>query len=151
MNRPIFAAVIFIIVLASLPSSAQQNPSGSSSANAAVSASAAPELLVVGKQGWVTFTVDTKLGSTLLKPGNYYLQHEARGDSHVMTFQRLGDPDIALQNSDLALDGPPVTAYCKVENLNARAKHTTILTAPAGAQRRITRIEVKGENVAHVF
>lgn len=28
MNRPIFAAVIFIVVLASLPSSAQQNPSG---------------------------------------------------------------------------------------------------------------------------
>lgn len=106
---------------------------------------------VVGKQGFVTLKADTDFGKTILKPGNYIVYYDATDGAHVLTFWRMGDPMLALQYSDEALVGKPVSVPCKLERLGARAKHTEVITASSGAISRIEKVEIKGENVAHTF
>jgi len=40
---------------------------------------------------------------------------------------------------------------CKMEPLNQKATQTTVSFSEEGGARRVTRIEIAGENVAHVF
>ena len=106
---------------------------------------------VVGKQGWITIKTTTKFGDALLKPSTYSIQHEAVGRTHVVTAQQLGDPDLALQYSDRAFVGQPVSVPCQMETLPARAKKTVVTVVPDGDGQRIARVEIKGENVVHEF
>ena len=106
----------------------------------------------IGKQGDIWLSRETKIGDLTLKPGHYQIQHEAaNGSGHVVVFQQLGDPDLALQYSDEATVGAPAVVSCKLDSLAARAKHTVVTIVPDGNERRITRVEIKGENIAHVF
>lgn len=106
----------------------------------------------IGKQGDIWLSRGTKIGDLTLKPGHYQIQHETRsGTQHGFSFQQLGDPGLALQYSDEATIGAPRVVPCTPETLTAIAKHTVVTTVPDGNERRITRIEIKGENVAHVF
>lgn len=104
---------------------------------------------VIGKQGWVTIKSATKFGDTVLKPGTYSIEHERVGGTHVVTLQQLGDPSLALQYSDQTFIGQPVSVPCELETLPARAKKTVVTIVPDGTGQRITKIEIKGENVAH--
>lgn len=107
--------------------------------------------LITGKQGYVTLKADTKFGDTVLKAGTYIVQHEMQGKTHVLTFLQLGDPNLALQYSDLAFVGEPVSMPCNLEPLSARVKHTQVTTVADGKISRIEKVEIKGENVAHTF
>lgn len=110
------------------------------------------ETQIVGKQGWVLLESDTKVGGSVLKPGIYYMRHEnAEGTQHVLSFQKVGDPDLALQYSDKGLVGEPIRVTCKLRRLPARAKHTTVTTVRENGGHRITQVEIKGENVIHVL
>jgi hypothetical protein len=40
---------------------------------------------------------------------------------------------------------------CKLEPLNAKVKRTQVVFAEEHGAKRITRIEIRGENVAHLF
>lgn len=40
---------------------------------------------------------------------------------------------------------------CKIEPLNQKVQQTAVTISTEGGVRRVTRIEVAGENVAHVF
>lgn len=151
MKPSILFALILATALAAITAFAQQNPSDNPLPSTAAAVPTAPDVQVVGKQGWITLKADTKFGDKLLKAGVYYLQHEVRAGSHGVTFQKVGDPDLALQYSDKGTDGPPVTAQCHLENLPTKAKRTTIGTVPEGTMRRIAKIEIKGENVAHIL
>lgn len=152
MNRLTLFALPFLTVLPVVTAFAQHNPlDNPSPPNNAITAPAAVNAQIVGKQGWITLNADTQFGAAVLKPGTYYLQHQANEASHAVAFQRVGDPDLALQYSDEGTVGSPITAQCKIQSLPARVKHTTIATVSDGPARRIARIEIKGENVAHVF
>lgn len=120
--------------------------------NAALAFAASQSATKIGKQGDIWLSRETKIGDLTLKAGHYQVQHEtANGAQHVLSFQQLGDPDLALQNSDMAFVGEPAVVSCTLETLDARAKHTRVTTVPDGNERRITRVEIKGETVAHVF
>lgn len=119
--------------------------------NTAVLAAAKPDRQIVGKQGWITLKSETKVGDHALPAGIYYFSHEVRDGSHFMAFQQVGDPDIALQYSDEGTVGPVIRVECRMETLPARVKKTDATSVPDGTERRITRIEIKGENVAHEF
>ncbi len=106
---------------------------------------------VIGKQGWVTIRSATKFGDTVLKPGTYSIEHERVGGTHLVTLQQLGDPNLALQYSDQAFVSQPVSAPCELEKLPGRAKKTVVTVVPDGTGQRITKIEIKGETVAHEF
>jgi hypothetical protein len=151
MKRSILFALISVTVVTAITAVAQQNPSDNPLLSTAATAPATPDVRVVGKQGWITLKADTKFGDTLLKAGVYYVQHEVSAGSHGVAFQRVGDPVLALQYSDEGTVGPPVTAQCRLESLPARVKRTTITTVPDGIMHRIAKIEIKGENVAHIF
>lgn len=120
--------------------------------NAALAFAASQSATKIGKQGDIWLSRETKIGDLTLKPGHYEIQHETvNGTQHAFSFQQLGDPDLALQYSDEATIGEPTLVTCKVDSLDVRAKHTSVTTVPDGKEQRITRIEIKGETVAHVF
>ena len=152
MKRSILIHLALLGALSAAPAFAQQNPSDNPLLPAVTApVSSAPSAQITGKQGWITLKSPTEFGDTVLKPGTYYVEHEIQGSGHVLTFQQVGDPDLALQNSDQSLVGQPVSAPCHLETLSARVKHTKLTTVPDGALSRVLSIQIKGENVAHTF
>jgi hypothetical protein len=119
--------------------------------NVTALASAHANAQIVGKQGWITIKSDTTVGDQVLTPGVYYFSHEALGNDHYVSFQKVGDPGLALQYSDEGTIGPPVRVECRMEPLSSRVKETVATTVRNGAEQRITGVEIKGENVAHEF
>lgn len=106
---------------------------------------------VTGKEGWVTLTKDTVIGDVVLKPGFYLVADETSGADHRVSFSKAGDPNLALQYSDKAFEGDPVVKSCSIRPQTDIIKKTKIVTVPDGAIQRITQVEIKGENVIHVF
>lgn len=47
--------------------------------------------------------------------------------------------------------GPRMSAACHLLYLQAPVKQTIVTVVPEGSGQRITRIEIKGEKVAHLF
>jgi len=127
-----FFAVALLAAMAIGPAVAQQDPT-----------------LITGKQGYVTLKTNTNFGDTVLKPGIYLVQHEMSGGRHVLTFWQMGDPSLALQYSDLAFVGEPVSVPCRLESLPARVKHTDVTTSHDDKLVRVVKVEIKGENVVH--
>lgn len=106
---------------------------------------------IVGKDGWITLTKDTMFGGVLLKPGSYLVADEPAGTNHGVTLWKAGDPDLALQYSDKAFDGDPIFKSCTMQTAPSKFKKTRIVTVSDGGIQRITQVEIKGENVIHVF
>lgn len=106
----------------------------------------------VGKTGDVTFDKETKVGDLTLKPGRYMLQHRIEGREHVVHFtewsQRTPWSPITLRDYAKADAGE---AECGVEELNKTVAETTIWTTDEGNGVRVTKVEIAGENVAHMF
>lgn len=100
---------------------------------------------ITGKQAWVALQEETLVGDVVLKSGAYQIGYELQGGTHGFTFRMIGDTDLGT------FVGQPVTVPCRLEALPARVKHTRLTRIPDGARRRLVRIEIKGENVAHTF
>lgn len=96
--------------------------------------------LKVGKTGEISFTQPTKLGEVLLPAGSYRFVHRTAGDDHFVKF--TGTKGKGREFGEVK---------CQIEPLSEKASQTAISTTDEGGTRRITRIEVRGENVAHVF
>ena len=132
MKSAHFLAVALFAAMAVGPAFAQQDPT-----------------LTTGKQDYLTLKTGTKFGDTVLKPGIYLVQHEMSGGRHVLTFWQMGDPSLALQYSDRAFVGEPVSVPCQLETLPARVKHTGVTTSDDNKLARVVKVEIKGENVVH--
>ncbi len=105
--------------------------------------------LKVGKTGEVTFDKETKVGDATLKPGRYKFQHRVEGDDHFVHFTEWTKPYPA--GSTGTPKAHPGEMKCRLEPLSKKVSRTTIYTVDEGAFRRLTKVEVGGENVAHVF
>lgn len=106
---------------------------------------------VVRKEAWVTITKNTEFGGAILKPGYYLVEDTISGGTHWISFRKAGDPGLALQYSDKAFAGDAVFETCSVRELPYTSKKTKLVTAPDGANQRISALEIKGENILHVF
>jgi hypothetical protein len=104
------------------------------------------DVLKVGKKGVLTLRTDTKVGSVVLEPGRYRFQHRTEGLDHFVRFTRLKDAT-PYDPFPTRTRGEVEDASCRLEPLNAKARRTAITTAGGN----ITRIVVRGENVAHLF
>lgn len=106
-----------------------------------VGLAAEDETLRIGRNGEATFTQVMKIGDQTLSPGDYRFQHRVDGHDHHVQFtsRTRGQTENAHE------------VMCRVEPLGHKAKYTAITSRPEGDARRIIRIEVGGENVAHVF
>ncbi len=115
-------------------------------------ASAADEQVIkVGKKGEVMFGQDTQVGDLTLKAGHYQMQHRVDGSDHMVHFTEFKG-----MHNPSAPGGPASAANrgevkCRLEPMSAKAKQTAVTVSTEGGARRITRIEIAGENVAHVF
>lgn len=96
--------------------------------------------LKVGKTGEITFSQETRIGDVVLPPGAYRFAHRASGDDHFVKF---------METKGKARDFGEIK--CQIEPLTGKVSRTAISMTDEGGTRRITRIEVRGENVAHVF
>lgn len=107
----------------------------------------AKQEITVGKTGVFTLASVTKVGSLTLQPGRYLLQHrkEQRG-GHAMHF--VGFSPVYHGGIE---PSQRFEQKCKVELLPAKATRTRIFLVKTNGTEQITRIEIKGENVAHVF
>lgn len=107
--------------------------------------------MTIGKKGEIMFTTDTKIGDSTLKAGHYRLQHNSQGSDHFVQFtlmKGMHRPDHPKTATGFAEAG---RIKCRVEKLDEKVRRTTVYTQQKDGERRITRILVNGENVAHLF
>lgn len=114
-------------------------------------AASAENIIKVGKKGDVVFSDTTQIGEVTLKPGHYQFQHSVVGDEHFVKFTELTmfRGEHATRKATETKDVGEIK--CTVEPLKSKVTQTAIYTDTAGGVNKITRIEVSGENVAHVF
>ncbi|MBI3697716.1 MAG: hypothetical protein HY238_23150 [Acidobacteria bacterium] len=93
----------------------------------------------VGKKGGVHFAAETKVGDLTLKPGRYTMQH------------RVDGPDHFIHLTELRGGKPAGEVKCRLEPLKAKVSRTTMYAQKEDGTYRLTRVEVAGENVAHLF
>jgi len=98
------------------------------------------------KKARITFTSEVQIGDLRLMAGNYVVQ--CRGlDSHlVMHFKRDGRTT-ALKSGAVAEGAVP----CRAEALAQKAPRTAVRLQADGEVPRVTRIEVAGQDTAHLF
>lgn len=110
--------------------------------------------LVVGETGLVTIPMETRVGKRLtLGRGRYRLEHRVKDSTHYVKFALVSTSYRTARNKT----GGEVR--CRLEPLDARASRTVIFTVSESFVDeqsrvffdRITRIEIRGENVAHLF
>lgn len=117
-----------------------------------VAAAADHQVIKVGKKGEVMFSQETQVSDLTLKPGHYQMQHRVEGSDHMIHFTELK----GVHRDPYHQSAPMGTAHpgevkCRLEPINAKASETRVELSTEGGVRRITRIEIAGENVAHVF
>lgn len=99
------------------------------------------DMLRVGKKGEVAFSTPTKVGDLTLKPGTYRVQHRVEGEQHFVRFEALGSSGTPGQGE----------VQCKLEPLPKKASQTAVYTTKEDSGARVTKVEIAGENAAHVF
>jgi hypothetical protein len=100
----------------------------------------------VGNKGEVSFNVETEVGGMMLKPGSYQFQHRVENGEHFVRFTELSKSPVGTRPKDVAGE-----VKCAIEPADEEFSRTAIYSTVEGGTNRVTRIEVKGENVVHVF
>jgi hypothetical protein len=111
--------------------------------------------LAVGEKGDVTFTTETRLADITLKPGRYYIQHRVEGAAHYVHLTQV-TPKLSLKRRASDAIGEDTIAHpgeveCELEALKKKAGKTSVFTTKEDGISRIIRIEIAGEDVAHIF
>lgn len=104
----------------------------------------------VGKTGEIAFDKETKVGDLTLKPGRYQFQHRVEGSNHFVHFTEWTEPNPASGHSGTP-KAHPGEAKCRLEQLDKKASQTRVFLDTEGTPQRVTKVEVAGENVAHLF
>lgn len=99
-------------------------------------------MVEVGKKGEVSFAVETKVGDLTLRPGLYRFQHRVENGGHYVRFTELGKRGIKEVAGEVK---------CAIEPAGEEFSRTAIFSDSEGGMNRVGRIEVRGENVVHVF
>jgi hypothetical protein len=105
----------------------------------------------VGKKGEIALSEQTMVGNLTLKPGVYIFQHRVEGEDHFVHFTKVTEKTPYSGTSSGVPKAHPGYLKCELERLNKKVDTTAVYTIEEGGMRRITRIEIAGENVAHIF
>jgi hypothetical protein len=133
------------------------------------------QAIKAGKKGVVIFDSETRVGELILKPGSYRLQHRVgasddfvgkaseeevgtsvavehhvTGSEHFIHFEALSQSNPYHVHSP-TVKGHPGEVECKLEPLGKKVSSTTVFGIKEGDVLRVTKVEVAGENVAHIF
>ena len=149
------AALVGLLWLAGLPAGAQhQHPQLAGRPPEASAAAPLEQELKVGKSDDVSFTKEVRVGEVTLKPGKYRVQHRVGGADHFVHFEALVTTTPSAQKLATGLAIPAGEAgeiKCRLEPLGAKVQETTLHLLNEDGGQRLTRILIRGENVAHVF
>ncbi len=107
-------------------------------------------VLKVGKSDEVIFSAVTKVGSATFNPGKYKLQHRVNGTDHFIHFTQMTktNPNIPSYSNEMAHPGE---VRCEIEMTQKKFSQTRLLFEKEGDAMRLLRIEVAGENGAHIL
>lgn len=102
-----------------------------------------------GKQAYVQFIADTRVGQVILNPGYYRFQHEVIDSSHYLVVRDEMTRQAGGRRS--SRDGILVRVSCQVVPTRAEHRQTTYYTidAPDGVEGLI-RLDVVGERTSHI-
>jgi hypothetical protein len=122
--------------------------------NTAFLYAASEEVIKVGKKGDMTFSEPVQVGDVTLPPGHYVFQHRVSGQDHFVKF--VGAKEMQHMSTPMTQPmqvGPTTTKEikCTVEPLNHKVEQTKVYIDTVSGVHKVTRIEIAGENVAHVF
>lgn len=92
----------------------------------------------IGKRGQINFETEVKVGEVTLRPGRYTVQCRRDGPDHMMRFT----PARGAEATDVK---------CGKEVLPRKVSAASVYTSMADGLVRLVRVEIAGENVAHVF
>ena len=109
------------------------------------------QVLKLGKKGDFVFTEPTQVGDITLKPGHYSFQHRVADGEHFVQFTRLQMPQGRHTDAQAIGAKDAGEVKCTVEPLKDKVKQTKLIINNAGGVRKVVRIEVAGENVAHIL
>jgi hypothetical protein len=120
----------------------------------AVASTQKEQVVKVGKRGEITLTKPTKVDGIVLQPDTYVIQHRTFGGNHFVRFVELkqmeAQPATELPytytEADKAGEIP-----CRVEPATGTIKETRAYIVTESGEPRITKVEIKGEDVVHVF
>ncbi len=107
------------------------------------------QVLKVGQKGGITLSTETKAGDLTLKPGSYMVQHRVEGSDHFVHFTER-TKEYPYYRSGLP-KAHPGEVKCRLEPLKAKASQTTVHLMKEDGVMRVTKIIIRGENVAHLF
>jgi hypothetical protein len=111
----------------------------------------AEKTIKVGKTGDVTFGLEALVGDLRLKPGRYQIQHRTDGPDHFVHFTEVTKNLPYGQSGGTTAVAHPGEVKCRLEMLDHKVSATTVYTREEGAATRVTKVLIRGENVAHVF
>jgi hypothetical protein len=114
------------------------------------SAYAQPNQMKGGKNGHITLTQETKVGDSVLAPGYYEIRHRHSATSHYMEFTLVTEN---YQRGDVqpAYDRQVVAKVpCTMESLSTPVARTTAQVSN-GTVAQLNSLEIRGENVEHLF
>ncbi len=107
------------------------------------------QVLKVGKKGEISLSTEAKVGDLTLKPGRYYVQHRVAGSDHFVHFIELTKENPYYRGG--VPKAHPGEVKCSLESLNSKASETAVHLTNEDGVMRVTKIIIRGENVAHVF
>ena len=119
-----------------------------------IAAAADQQVIKVGKKGEIVFDQPTQVGDVTLSPGHYVIQHRVSGEDHFVKFVGAKEMQHSGTTMTMPMQMGATTSKeikCAVEPLNQKVTQTAVHIDLSSGSRKVTRIEVAGENVAHVF
>lgn len=109
------------------------------------------QTLKTGKKGEIVLNQETKAGDLTLQPGSYLVQHRVEGEDHFVHFTKMskGNPYSPGLTYPKSHEGE---IKCRIEPLSSKVAETKVILGPGeDGTYRIQRIEIAGENVAHLL
>lgn len=111
---------------------------------------AAEQTIELGKKGEISLSSETKVGDLTLPAGRYRLVHRVDGSNHFIHFEGLVPGNPYFRTSP-TVKGHPGEVPCRVESVGRKVSQTALYTTPENGTTRLTKVEIAGENVAHIF
>ncbi len=105
----------------------------------------------MGKTGEVTFSNEMRVGDLILRPGRYKFQHRVEGADHFVHFTEVTKGSSYSGSGGGVPKDHPGDVKCALEPLTKRVSQTTVHSTKENGVSRVTRVEVRGENAAHVL
>ncbi len=103
-------------------------------------ASASPNSLGISDVAHISFVDPIRVGTTLLRAGDYEVRHVMQGQEHIMVFKRLNSKDSEVKVS------------CKLVPLAQKADRTaTVYELNAANEKVLKELVFRGDSAKHVF